>query len=29
LAFTRYCYYQYFMVYGIQKGGEGGSYITQ
>jgi len=24
LAFTRYCQYQYCMVYGIQKGGRGG-----
>jgi len=24
LAFTRYCYYQYCMVYGIPKGGRGG-----
>jgi len=30
LAFTRYCYCQYCMVYGIHKGGAGGaSYIAQ
>jgi len=30
LAFTRYCHYQYCMVYGIQTGGRGReSYIAQ
>jgi len=29
LAFTRYCHYQYCMVYGIHKGGwEGGVYCA-
>jgi len=29
LAFTRYCQYQYCMVYDFNRGGRGGSYIAQ
>jgi len=29
LAFARNCFYQYCMVYNMQKGGRGGSYLAQ